>query len=94
MDHVAVIFSNSGAHIFHGINPNDYRGRMDVLIDPKFPPGIPPHLWKLHPNGYIESVPDTSKRPSRVKFVHLVVALSMSSVLNLIFIWLLHHAHK
>jgi hypothetical protein len=47
MDHVAVVFTKAGAKIYHGINPESYVGRTDVLIDPVFPKGVPPHLWKL-----------------------------------------------
>ena len=52
MDNIAVIFSDKGAEIKHGINPADYAGRSDVLINPAYPRDaqghvIPPHLWKL-----------------------------------------------
>ena len=54
MDHRVVIWQSNGqVRIIHGINPSDYRGRMDCLIDPVIPRGIPPHQWIKHPNGYI-----------------------------------------
>ena len=46
MDNVAIIFSKDGIRICHGINPEDYKDRTDVLINPKIPRGIPPHLWQ------------------------------------------------
>jgi hypothetical protein len=51
----AVVFGSNGARIYEGINPADYAGRADVLIDPVFPTRVPPHCWRLK-NGMIEVV--------------------------------------
>lgn len=33
--------------IYHVDDVRPYIGRNDVLIDPVYPPGIPPHLWVM-----------------------------------------------
>lgn len=46
MNHIAVIFSKNGVRIYHSVDPEIYRGRKDVLIDPILP-NTHPHLWTL-----------------------------------------------
>ena len=43
----AVVFTEDGARIYNGVNPEDYIGVKNVLINPKIPKGVPPHLWRL-----------------------------------------------
>lgn len=43
-----VVFGQQGARIHSGANPDDFRGRGDVLVNPIIPRGVPPHLWEKH----------------------------------------------
>jgi hypothetical protein len=47
-----VVFTDKGARIYEGANPKDFKG-SNFLIDPRIPRGVPPHLWKMHKDGYI-----------------------------------------
>lgn len=50
-----VIFTDRGARILHVGDVSSYAGRTDVLIEPKIPRGVPPHLWTLN-NGKIATI--------------------------------------
>lgn len=52
MGHKVVIFENGKVkRIAHMEDISNYKDRTDVLIDPAYPRGIPPHEWELHPDG-------------------------------------------
>jgi hypothetical protein len=44
-----VIFSDRGARKVKGINPDDWQGVPNVLVNPDLSKvsGVPPHLWAL-----------------------------------------------
>jgi hypothetical protein len=65
----AVVFHENGARIFQGINPDDYKGVPNVLIDPVLPPGVPPHEWKLV-DGKIEVQSEDEKKRFMRAFDH------------------------
>jgi hypothetical protein len=45
---IVVIFSEAGgAKILHGEDGSKYKTATNALVNPEFPPGIPPHQWKL-----------------------------------------------
>jgi hypothetical protein len=77
IDNVAVVFgSNGNVKIYHGINPDDYAGRKDVLINPVIPQGVPPHMWV---QGNI-----IGTKPAKLKRDHKVLlAIGASLVLHL-----------
>jgi hypothetical protein len=60
---VVVVFAKGQApRILTGVNPKDYLGRSDCLINPTFPKGVPPHCWTLS-NGKIHAIPRASEKP-------------------------------
>lgn len=65
---IAVVFSDTGARIYSGINPADYKHTPNCLIDPSFPRGVPPHHWKIV-GGEITEMSDSEKtdRNSKLK---------------------------
>lgn len=58
-----VIFSNGIPRILTGINPSDYLGVSNVVINPDLSKliGIPPHHWKLS-DGQIVEMSDAEKK--------------------------------
>lgn len=87
MDNVAVIFAKDGVRIFHGINPADYAGRKDVLVNPTLPHGVPPHLWRLV-DGRIEGTSAVSKPKSKFKLYLVVSAIGGFACSTLIHLFL------
>lgn len=55
MKRTVVVVFHEGAHpeILTGVDPKDFRGRADCLIDPVLPKHVPPDRWTLV-NGKIE----------------------------------------
>jgi len=79
MEHRAVIFGNDGmVKILHGIDPKDFAGKANVLIDPVIPRGIPPHEWKLE-NGKIVSKIDQQAFKSAVKTINTLYNVNSES---------------
>lgn len=58
---VIVLFTGSKVRIIHGADGACYKLNPNALINPVFPKGIPPHLWKLG-KGKIET--DVAKKAS------------------------------
>lgn len=73
-----VTFGPNGARIFEGADPKDFKGQT-FLIDPVFPRGVPPHLWKLK-NGAIEGVPITPKKIQVSVLVYTLVGYILGVV--------------
>lgn len=48
-----VVFTDNGARIHEGASVADFKGQK-YLVNPAFPPGVPPHLWEMV-NGKIEA---------------------------------------
>jgi hypothetical protein len=51
-DYRVVIFNSTGVRIKHidGVQASElaqYRNQPNILINPEYPPGVPPHLWQL-----------------------------------------------
>lgn len=54
MDYRAVVFHQTGARIFHGVDPNKYRHVRGCVVNPEYPKGVPPHYWKLVEGKIVE----------------------------------------
>lgn len=66
--------------IYHVEDVRPYLGRKDVLIDPVYPPGIPPHLWVLK-DGLIavkdeNIMPMKAKRKLPIKYLLAILAMA------------------
>lgn len=42
---VVVVFSQHGARILTNPDLTHFDGHTNVLLNPEFPPGVPPHRW-------------------------------------------------
>ena len=93
MDHRAILLDKEDGkvlRILHGINPSDYKGRKDVLIDPAIPRGIPPHEWIIK-NGQIQGTVPTlpSKKPNLIGYYALGVVSGI--IVTVIFVYIKAH---
>ena len=90
MDNIAVVFSKQGVRIYHGINPSDYVGRRDVLINPKFPNGIPPHLWEKKGNEITVKKETLDNAISKQKFFtkrdYIMCTIMLLSIATIIYL--------
>lgn len=81
-----VVFNDNGARIHHVENVKDIKSYLIAqglegkphLIDPVYPPGVPPHLWK---NGgdKIVLVTTSKKRSLPIKRILLALAISLTA---------------
>lgn len=86
MKGVVVLFTDKGARIRHVADVSPYCKDPRALINPVFPKGIPPHLWKLEDGKLgVLSTNETYKRPERK--VNKLLLLSLLS--NVLFLTLL-----
>lgn len=65
MNDTIVIFGTHSARIHHGKDGSLFRS-PECLINPKIPPGVPPHHWK-NVNGQIVEM-DSEEKAARDKF--------------------------
>jgi hypothetical protein len=47
MNDTVVLFDDLTARILQGVDGSLYLGNPKALVNPVFPPGIPPHCWRL-----------------------------------------------
>lgn len=78
MSDFAVIFTEGNARLKYG-DLSAYRGKPNVLINPKIPSGVPPHLWCIR-DGEIALKSDVIAPASRrdYKFILLVAGYALS----------------
>lgn len=59
MNDTIVVFEEHSARIYHGANEQDFFS-CNYLVNPKLPPGAPPHHWK-NVDGKIEVMSEEEK---------------------------------
>lgn len=70
-----VTFNSNGARIYEGADEKDFKDQ-NYLVNPKFPRGIAPNEWKLHPKGYImgTEAPAKIKDYNKIKYLACMLA--------------------
>jgi len=72
MKNFIVVFSDKGARIVKGINPEHWKNIPNVAVNPNLSKvkGIPPHHWKLQEN---QVVPDLNNSKPQEKIYSITV---------------------
>jgi hypothetical protein len=84
---VVVVFASNGARIYHTLDVSEFSTMTNILINPVFPRGIPPHRWRLE-NGAISVVDETlAKEPARQgtfkrNYKELALCLALGALLG------------
>jgi len=76
-----VVFKEDGSvRINEGANEADFKGQT-YLVNPSFPPGVPPHQWKLA-DGKIEGSQPPSTSPFKPPYFWYITIFSIGALLG------------
>lgn len=87
-----VVFSEKGARIMKGINPKDWEGVPNVLVNPDLTKvkGIPMRLWKMSAEGITKdpnapvAAPTITHHKAEVTLLHRLEDIAVSAVVSAI----------